>query len=38
MVGCSPNQKGSIAEIEIAAAAIRLGVGVYKVPLNDGER
>ena len=31
------DQKGSIAEIEIAAAAIRLGVGVYK-PLNDGER
>jgi prevent-host-death family protein len=33
----SPDQKGSIAEIEIAAAAIRLGIGVYK-PLNDGER
>ena len=33
----TPDQKGSIAEIEIAAAAIRLGVGVYK-PLNDGER
>ena len=31
------DQKGSIAEIEIAAAAIRLGVGVYE-PLNDGER
>ncbi len=31
------DQKGSIAEIAIAHAAIKLGVGVFK-PLNDGER
>ena len=31
------DQKGSIAEAEIAAAAIRLGIGVLK-PLTDGER
>ena len=33
----TPDQKGSIAEIEIAAAAIKLGIGVYK-PLSDGHR
>jgi prevent-host-death family protein len=33
----TPDQKGSIAEVEIARAVIRLGLGVYK-PLNDGER
>jgi prevent-host-death family protein len=33
----STDQKGSIAEASIAAAAIRLGIGVYK-PLSDGER
>ena len=33
----TPDQKGSIAESEIAAAAIRLGIGVFK-PLTDGER
>jgi hypothetical protein len=31
------DQKGAIAEAEIAAAAIRLGIGVFK-PLSDGER
>jgi hypothetical protein len=31
------DQKGAIAEAEITAAAIRLGVGVYK-PVSDGER
>jgi hypothetical protein len=31
------DQKGSIAEIEIAAAAIRLGIAVFK-PLSDGHR
>ena len=31
------DQKGSIAEAEITAAAIRLGVGVYR-PLSEGER
>jgi hypothetical protein len=31
------DQKGAIAEAEIAAAAIRLGVGVLK-PLAEGER
>jgi hypothetical protein len=31
------DQKGAITEAEIAAAAIRLGVGVFK-PLSDGER
>ena len=31
------DQKGAIAEFEITAAAIRLGVGVYK-PVSDGER
>ena len=33
----STDQKGSIAEAEIAAAAIKLGIGVFK-PLTDGER
>jgi PD-(D/E)XK endonuclease len=33
----TPDQKGSVAEAEIAAAAVRLGVGVLK-PLNDGLR
>jgi PD-(D/E)XK endonuclease len=33
----STDQKGSIAEIAIAGAAIRLGIDVYK-PLNDGTR
>ena len=31
------DQKGSIAEAEIVAAALRLGVGVFR-PLSDGER
>jgi PD-(D/E)XK endonuclease len=31
------DQKGAIAEAEIAAAAMRLGVGVFR-PLTDGER
>jgi prevent-host-death family protein len=31
------DQKGSIAEIHIAAAAVDLGVGVFK-PLSDGHR
>jgi hypothetical protein len=31
------DQKGAIAESEIAAAAIKLGVGVYR-PLSDGAR
>ena len=31
------DQKGALAEAEIAAAAIKLGVGVFK-PLSDGER
>jgi hypothetical protein len=31
------DQKGAVAEAEIAAAAIKLGIGVYK-PLSDGER
>jgi len=31
------DQKGAIAEAEIMAAAIRLGIGVYK-PVSDGER
>jgi PD-(D/E)XK endonuclease len=33
----STDQKGSIAEASIAAAAIRLGIDVYK-PLSDGTR
>jgi hypothetical protein len=33
----STDQKGAIAEAEIAAAAIKLGVGVYR-PLVDGGR
>jgi hypothetical protein len=33
----STDQKGSIAEIMIAAAAIKLGIDVYK-PVNDGTR
>jgi PD-(D/E)XK endonuclease len=33
----TPDQKGSIAEAEIAAAAVRHGVGVLR-PLNDGLR
>ena len=31
------DQKGAIAEAEIVAAAIRLGIGVFK-PVSDGER
>ena len=31
------DQKGSIAEMEIATAAIKLGIGVFK-PLSDGHR
>jgi predicted RNA-binding Zn-ribbon protein involved in translation (DUF1610 family) len=31
------DQKGAIAEAEIVAAVIRLGIGVYK-PVSDGER
>jgi hypothetical protein len=31
------DQKGAIAEAEIAAAAIKLGVGVFR-PLSDGHR
>jgi len=31
------DQKGAIAEFEITAAAIRLGIGVYK-PVSDGLR
>ena len=33
----SPDQKGAIAESSIAAAAIKLGIGVSK-PLSDGHR
>jgi PD-(D/E)XK endonuclease len=33
----TPDQRGAIAEAEIAAAAIKLGVGVLK-PMSDGER
>jgi hypothetical protein len=33
----TPDQKGSIAEMEIATAAVKLGVGVFK-PLSDGHR
>jgi hypothetical protein len=33
----STDQKGSIAEIMIAATAIKLGIDVYK-PINDGTR
>ncbi len=33
----STDQKGSIAEITIAATAIKLGIDVYK-PVNDGTR
>jgi hypothetical protein len=33
----TPDQKGSIAEASIAAAAIKLGIGVLK-PLSDGHR
>ncbi|MGZ8695622.1 MAG: group I intron-associated PD-(D/E)XK endonuclease [Gaiellaceae bacterium] len=33
----TPDQKGSIAETAIVAAAARLGLGVFK-PLTDGER
>jgi hypothetical protein len=36
-VELTTDQKGSIAEAEIAAAAIRLGIGVLK-PLSDGTR
>ncbi len=31
------DQKGSIAEAEVACAAIKLGIGVYR-PVTDGER
>ena len=33
----TPDQKGSIAEMEIAMAAVKLGIGVFK-PLSDGHR
>jgi hypothetical protein len=33
----SPNQKGAIAEAEVAAAAIRLGLEVYR-PMQEGGR
>jgi hypothetical protein len=33
----TPDQKGTVAELAIAFAASKLGVGVYR-PLNDGER
>ncbi len=33
----TPDQKGSIAEMEIATAAVKLGIGVFK-PLSDGHR
>jgi hypothetical protein len=36
-VELTTDQKGAIAEAEIAVAALRLGVGVFK-PLTDGER
>ena len=35
--GLSTDQKGAIAELAIAKAAIALGIGVYR-PLSDGER
>jgi hypothetical protein len=31
------NQKGTVAELAVALAASKLGVGVYR-PVNDGER
>jgi hypothetical protein len=31
------DQKGSIAEAEVACAAMKLGIGVYR-PMSDGER
>jgi len=31
------NQRGAVAEVEIAAAAIKAGIGVFK-PMCDGER
>jgi hypothetical protein len=31
------DQKGSLAEAEVACAAMKLGIGVYR-PLSDGER
>lgn len=37
MIGLSPSQKGAIAEIEIAAAAIRLEMVVLR-PVADGGR
>ena len=33
----TPDQKGAIAESSIAAAAIKLGIGVLE-PLSDGRR
>jgi len=33
----TPDEKGSVAEAEITAAAVHLGIGVLK-PLNDGLR
>jgi len=33
----TPDQKGTVAELAIALAAQKLGVGVYR-PVNDGER
>jgi hypothetical protein len=36
-VELTTDQRGAIAEAEIAAAAIKVGVGVYK-PLSDGDR
>jgi PD-(D/E)XK nuclease superfamily protein len=37
VVVLTTDQKGAIAESEIACAAIKLGIGVFK-PLTDGER
>jgi PD-(D/E)XK endonuclease len=36
-VAWTPSQKGAIAETAIAAAAVELGIGVYR-PINEGER
>jgi hypothetical protein len=36
-VDWTPSQKGAIAETAIAAAAVELGIGVYR-PVNEGER
>jgi PD-(D/E)XK endonuclease len=36
-VELTTDQKGAVAEAEIAAAAIKLGIGVFR-PLSDGHR